>query len=127
MTILIDRLKSKLENQFRRGLGFFKSDNVMNQVRTEYTVMPRFQFHQPLDYHADTTPPEFGKPLKLENEELLVPNTGDRFGYSENDANHYLAWGKYDHDLIKDQINRHCQTEKKVHPGNWYPRIEKGV
>lgn len=35
------------------------SEPIMQRVRREYTVMPRFGFHQPLDYNELTLPPKF--------------------------------------------------------------------
>ena len=36
-----------------------QAESILSRVRAEYTVMPRFGFHQPLDYHLVTLPPDF--------------------------------------------------------------------
>ena len=63
-------------------------------VRSEYTVILRFGFHQPLDYYLDTPPVNFEDPLKMEVEKLLEPASDVRKGYSPNDAAEYLSWGR---------------------------------
>ena len=35
-------------------------DLLLAQIRAEFTVMPRFGFHQPLDYEELTLPPDYG-------------------------------------------------------------------
>jgi hypothetical protein len=41
-------------------------DEIINRTlqlaRAEYTVMPRFALHQPVDYLYETLPPDFGGP-----------------------------------------------------------------
>jgi hypothetical protein len=68
------------------------SENIMHDVRSEYTVMPRFAFHQLLDYHESTLPPVFGTPIIMRGEPLPVPAGEDRFGYLAEDTNEYLRW-----------------------------------
>src|SRR3569623_2313618 len=84
------------------------SEAVMQRVRAEYTVLPRFQFHQPLDYDANTYPVAFEPPVWISGEELPVPPPADRMGYCPNDPVEYLAWGKYDHDYIMGHIRNHA-------------------
>jgi SAM-dependent methyltransferase len=82
-------------------------DRTLSMVRNEYTVMPRFGFHQPLDYYLDTPPVKFESPLKIDGVELPVPAPEDRMGYSPEDVDEYLRWGKGDKDLVKAQIDKH--------------------
>jgi SAM-dependent methyltransferase len=89
-------------------------ERTLWMVRTEYTVMPRFGFHQPLDYDLDTVPARFEPPLRVEGEELLVPAPHDRMGYSPNDTDFYLKWGRSDKDLVAAQINKHLGKIKDV-------------
>jgi hypothetical protein len=58
----------------------------MQQVRSEYTVMPRFQYHQPLDYNINTYPVCFDPPVLVPGVDLPVPAPADRMGYAPNDA-----------------------------------------
>lgn len=83
-----------------------ESEAVMHRIRAEYTVMARFQFHQPLDYSADTVPPGFEPPVYLDDVELPIPGPKDRMGYSPTDAADYLNWGALDHDIILSHINK---------------------
>jgi SAM-dependent methyltransferase len=73
---------------------------LLTHIRAEYTVMPRFGFHQPLDYLPVTLPYEFEKPEIDPENGLSVPAGKDRFGYSPNDTEQYLKWGRYDHDQL---------------------------
>jgi SAM-dependent methyltransferase len=83
-----------------------------DQLRTEYTVMPRFQFHQPLDYQVNTYPIQFEPPVSVPGVELPVPAPDDRMGYAPNDAGDYLRWGALDHDLIMGHIKKHSSGLK---------------
>jgi SAM-dependent methyltransferase len=83
----------------RRFLNRLES-YLLTRIRAEYTVMPRFGFHQPLDYLPVTLPHEFEKPEIDPENALSVPTGKDRFGYSPNDTEQYLKWGRYDHDQL---------------------------
>lgn len=82
-------------------------ERTLYMVRKEYTVMPRFGFHQPLDYYLDTPPVRFEAALTIKGEELPVPAPDDRMGYSPGDVSEYLRWGKDDKNLIKAQIDKY--------------------
>jgi SAM-dependent methyltransferase len=84
------------------------SSPLLSQFRAEYTVMPRFQFHQPLDYDSSTWPINFSAPTAVPGVEIPVPAPEDRMGYAPEDANRYLAWGASDHDLIMGHIEKHA-------------------
>lgn len=72
-------------------------------VRVEYTALPRFAYHLPLDYDVQTLPPRFDPPIWVEGESLPLPPPGERHGHAVDDAG-YLDWGKYDHDVIRNYI-----------------------
>jgi SAM-dependent methyltransferase len=81
-------------------------EQALTMVRAEYTVMPRFGFHQPIDYLETTIPPVFGPPVAVPGEALPLPAPADRYGYPADDAD-YLAMGRLDADMFKAQIARH--------------------
>ncbi len=83
------------------------SEGVMQRVRHEYTVMPRFGFHQPLDYLDVTLPPAFEPTEKTNSSGLSIPGPEDRFGYSPDDTNKYLEWGRYDHNQLMGVIDKY--------------------
>jgi len=83
------------------------SDQIMARVRAEYTVMPRFGFHQPLDYATLTPPPEFEAPSVDPATSLLVPSGADRFGYATGDTTRYLEWGRTDHKELRAVFDRY--------------------
>ncbi len=79
------------------------TDQILTQIRSEFTVMPRFMFHQPLDYDKVSYP----KKRVLPNRHSpLVPSDEFRFGYAPGDEEKYLAWGSYDASLILEEIRR---------------------
>lgn len=80
-------------------------EKALALLRAEYTVMPRFGFHQPLDYHVQTTPPDFLPPVWISGVELPLPPPPERMGYPADDAL-YLEWGKFDHDLVVAQVQQ---------------------
>lgn len=75
-------------------------------LRSEYTVMPRFAFHQPLDYLYDTPPPLFDPPILLEAETLALPPSNLRGGYPA-DLERYLAMGRNHKAYYFEQIRKH--------------------
>ena len=74
-------------------------------IRSEYTALPRFNYHLPLDYEATTLPPRFEPPVWVPGEELPLPPPSERHGTVE-DAQAYLEWGKYDHDRVMEHVLR---------------------
>lgn len=91
--------KSKID---RDELSIIKmADEILTQIRSEFTVMPRFMFHQPLDYNKVTYPK---KEIQTHRVPPLVPSDEFRFGYSIGDEEKYLQWGAYDHKLILEEI-----------------------
>ena len=78
-------------------------EQAMQNLRNEFTVMPRFAYHQPLDYAYASAPPHFDPAVYVQGEDLPLPPPVDRMGYS-HDNDEYLKWGKYDHDLILSRV-----------------------
>jgi SAM-dependent methyltransferase len=74
-------------------------EQALAAVRTEYTSLPRFAYHLPLDYEDQTLPPRFDPPVWVEGESLPLPPLAERHGHSASDAE-YLDWGKYEKDII---------------------------
>ena len=103
-----------IKAKFRRAAinaGQELRDEILHTIREEYTVMPRFMFHQPLDYDSLTYPK---KPIQVARQSPLVPKDEFRFGYSIGNAEEYLAWGKYDHDLIINHIKESNLYSEKL-------------
>lgn len=82
------------------------TSQIMATVRREYTVLPRFSYHQPLDYLINTYPARFDTP-EIRKGMLPIPGPDDRMGYSPNDSDQYLETGKYDHDILLKIIDKH--------------------
>jgi len=78
-------------------------ERALAAVRAEYTALPRFAYHLPLDYNVQTLPPRFDPPVWVEGESLPLPPPAERHGHAADDAG-YLDWGKYDHDVILNYI-----------------------
>ncbi len=68
-------------------------------VRAEYTSLPRFAYHLPLDYSEQTMPPRFDPPVWVDGEALPLPPLNERHGSTTTDEE-YLSWGRYEKDLI---------------------------
>lgn len=81
-------------------------DHILQIVRAEYTVMPRFGYHQPIDYSVDSFPPQFQPVINLEGQRLPLPDPADRFGYPADDAE-YLRMGQMDANIFKQQISKY--------------------
>jgi SAM-dependent methyltransferase len=88
-------------------------ERALHMVRQEYTVMPRFAYHQPLDYYMDTPAAKFEPPVWVVGEELPLPPAPDRMGYPADDQD-YLAWGKSDKELVMAQIQAHLKLDHGV-------------
>ena len=86
---------------------------AMRLLRAEYTVMPRFAFHQPTDYYMESPAPQFEPVVRVPGEALPLPAPPDRHGYPAEDAE-YLARGRYEADLIRAQIGRYLPLEQPI-------------
>ena len=82
-------------------------------LRAEFTVMPRFAYHQPIDYHRDSPPPTFEPPVFLPGNDLPLPAPVDRMGYPVDDAE-YIDMGRYDADLVRAQIDKHLGLKRDL-------------
>jgi SAM-dependent methyltransferase len=72
-------------------------------VRAEYTSLPRFAYHLPLDYDEETLPPRFDPPVWVAGEHLPLPPVAERHGPGVTDAE-YLEWGRYEKEIILGYI-----------------------
>lgn len=88
-------------------------ETTLSMARAEYTVMPRFGFHQPMDYHVDSYPVAFGDVIRVGGDPLPLPAPEDRFGYPAEDAT-YLSMGELDARIFKGQIERHLPRQSGV-------------
>lgn len=88
---------------------------TLNEIRNEYTVMPRFMFHQPLDYNKLTLPnPNFGTVNNINRKKLYqIPGDDAKFGYSVGDDSFYDKWGDYDFREILKVWDKHRGTSQK--------------
>jgi SAM-dependent methyltransferase len=80
---------------------------VLESVRGEYTALPRFLFHQPLDYAPSTYPPKFTPLDTVPGEAYPIPGPADRMGYCPTDPARYLQIGKRDHDFLLGLMDKH--------------------
>ena len=122
MTVeLAPELKSSIESAAEVAVSKLLAEHsnaIINQTlqmaRSEYTVMPRFAFHQPLDYLIDTLPPDFGgPPIFVEGETLALPPAGMRGGYPA-DNTEYLATGRNHHAHYLEQIRKHRGLDRDL-------------
>ncbi|MDB4805125.1 methyltransferase domain-containing protein [bacterium] len=85
--------------------------SVLNMLHGEYTLLPRFGYHWPIDHDSITLPPSF-EATENDSSGLPVPTGQDRYGYATEDTQEYLAWGKYDHDLLIATIEKYLKSDK---------------
>ncbi|MDR3538644.1 MAG: class I SAM-dependent methyltransferase [Acetobacteraceae bacterium] len=88
-------------------------ERALSAMRTEYTALPRFAYHLPLDHEMQTLPPRFDPPVRVSGESLPLPPPAERHGHMADDVA-YLDWGKYDHDLILGFIRRALLSVDKL-------------
>jgi ubiquinone/menaquinone biosynthesis C-methylase UbiE len=89
-------------------------DRTLQMARAEYTMMPRFAFHQPLDYLYDTLPPDFGgAPMFVDGEPFAIPPVGMRGGYPA-DNTEYLASGSDHYSYYLEQIAKHRGLDRNL-------------
>lgn len=81
--------------------------STQEAVRAEYGTLPRFLFHQPLDYLPITYPPDFSPLDSLPDEPFPIPGPYDRTGDYPNDPTAYLRNGKQDHDFLLGLFDQH--------------------
>jgi SAM-dependent methyltransferase len=79
-------------------------ERAQEAIRKEYTTLPRFAYHLPFDYEAETLPPQFDAAVFVESEPLPLPPPAERHGNVTDDSK-YLNWGRYDYDFIMRHIN----------------------
>jgi hypothetical protein len=89
-------------------------NKALQLTRAEYTVMPRFAFHQPIDYLQDTVPPDFGgPPIFVDREPLAIPPAGMRGGYPA-DNEEYLLTGAQHHSYYLERIQKHRGLDRSL-------------
>lgn len=111
-----DNLLAERDNQVKAILdqsSLELIERTLDLVRKEYTVMPRFGFHQPLDYYADTFPAQFDKPIWVSGDRLPLPPVPERMGYSA-DNQEYLDWGFDDKNHIEAQMSKYLGYAENV-------------
>ena len=95
-----------------RAIGIEKQVRaVLNSMRLRIygndLTMPRYFYHSPMDYGIESHPPRFGDPVIRAGEPFPIPPADCRPGYSPDDDDHYLEWGRSDHDEIIRLIEKH--------------------
>lgn len=87
-------------------------EQALSIIRAEFTPLPRFAYHLPLDYEMQTSPPRFDPPIWIEGEILPIPPTAERHGHFDDQT--YLEWGRYDHDVLLGHIQRTLPSMEKL-------------
>jgi SAM-dependent methyltransferase len=88
-------------------------ERALAAVRSEYTTLPRFAYHLPLDFDDQTLPPRFEPPVWVEGESLPLPPKAERHGHTVTDAE-YLEWGKYEKDIVLGYIRNALPSLDKL-------------
>ncbi|HUC17008.1 MAG TPA: class I SAM-dependent methyltransferase [Acetobacteraceae bacterium] len=74
-------------------------ETAKQDIRSEYTALPRFAYHLPFDHEMQTMPPDFEEPVWVDGEPLPLPPPAERHGNATTDQD-YLDWGRYEKDII---------------------------
>ena len=82
-------------------------------LRAEFTVMPRFAYHQPIDYHRDSPSSHVRAAGLPAGQRSPSPAPVDRMGYPVDDAE-YIDMGRYDADLVRAQIDKHLGLKRDL-------------
>jgi SAM-dependent methyltransferase len=77
-------------------------DRIEHDLRT-----PKYFFHHPMDASIESHPPDFPAAVVVPGEPFALPPPVCRPGYSPDDDQRYLHWGRSDHDVIIDVIKKH--------------------
>lgn len=74
-------------------------ERAVGIVRAEFTSLPRFAYHLPLDFDEQTLPPRFDPAVMMPGEPLPLPPVAERHGHTVTDEE-YLEWGRYEKDIL---------------------------
>jgi SAM-dependent methyltransferase len=72
-----------------------------------------------MDYSSESHPPAIASVAIQRGDSLPLPPPECRPGYSPEDDEHYLRWGKSDHDLILSIIERHHGLKDGIDILDW--------
>ncbi|HAC66152.1 MAG TPA: hypothetical protein DCF68_22120 [Cyanothece sp. UBA12306] len=101
ITGMQDLILESIDNKLALAL-----EKELAQIKHDLT-MPKYFYHSPIDYSTETYTPEYEPSIMMEGEEIPVPPPRCRPGYSPDDDQNYIEWGKYDRDNIYSIIEKH--------------------
>ena len=82
-------------------------------------LMPKYFYHCPIDYELESHAPIYEPSIIVEGESLPIPPPACRPGYSPDDDLKYIEWGKSDHSVIMDIIEKHYEIKSDVAILDW--------
>jgi hypothetical protein len=85
----------------------------------EDLLLPKYQFHCPLDYSTESHPPAYGPAVSVPGVELPLPPPDVRRGYAPEDDSGYLEWGKADHDRIVGMVKQYAEYKPEMTILDW--------
>jgi SAM-dependent methyltransferase len=85
----------------------------LGQIQSDL-MAPKYFFHNPIDYNKETHVPMFGDNHWIKGQELPIPPPDFRPGYSPDNDQFYIEWGKSDHDVITAIIEKHYPIIENV-------------
>jgi SAM-dependent methyltransferase len=98
------------------NLGQLKAE--VAQLKHEI-MMPKYQYSVPMDYSTESWPPDYDPPIHMSGVELPIPPADVRPGYSPEDDQEYIEWGKDDHDFILGLIKKHRGLHRDMTILDW--------
>lgn len=96
-------------------------ENIIKRVEAlEHDIqMPKYLYHSPADYSVESHPPSYGPSINVDGELLPVPPPECRPGYSPDNDQQYLNWGRSDHEVIVNIIDKHIGIKEDLEILDW--------
>ncbi len=126
------QIKERLKVKWKAMLGILKLEEKIARLeeqiarleeripRLEYDVtMPKYFYHAPFDYEVESHAPIYEASIFLEGELFPIPPASARPGYSPENDQFYLDWGKHDHDFIIQLIEKHYGIKENLEILDW--------
>ncbi len=107
--LIAEFVKALVQQEFQQQLPVMKHD----------FLRAKYMYHYPMDDAKESSPPLFGPNIEMEGESIPIPPPMCRPGYSPDDDEKYLEWGKYDHDRIMTLIEQHHGIQDHMSILDW--------
>jgi len=112
-------LRRKVQAMVDARVAELLDGRVAQAIEEHGLLMPKYQYHCPLDYQRESHPPFYEPAIRLAGVELPLPPPHLRGGYAPDDDTYYLEWGKNDHDRIIGMISKYGEHKPRMTILDW--------